>query len=342
MVNKQKRYTLFIMAGIIILLLNIIKLPYYLNLPGDAYQLSPIIKVEGGDEATGEFMMTTVGVSRGKINILTYLWSQVAPFHDLIPAEKMRSDGESDKEYYYRQLHMMDMSQNVAIAVAYEKAEKPVNYQYNGVFVMSLIEDMDAINKLEVGDRIFEVEGKPLLNSEQFIEYVGSLQSGDEVKLSIDRDGEVMNQEIIISPFPADPSKFGVGISLVTDREIEVEPKVKIDTNTVGGPSAGLMFTLEIYNQLTTGDLTKGYKIAGTGTMNYEGIVGPIGGITHKIVAADKAGAEYFLAPNEGSDPQSNYQVALQTAEEIGTEMKVIPVDTLDDAIKFLESLHAK
>ena len=76
-------------------------------------------------------------------------------------------------------------------------------------------------------------------------------------------------------------------------------PKVTVKTDEIGGPSAGFMFSLEIYNQLTEEDLTKGYQIAGTGTIDADGTVGPIGGIEQKIVAADKAGAEFFFAPNE-------------------------------------------
>jgi PDZ domain-containing protein len=336
---RQRKYTIVILATIVIIAMNFVKLPYYLNMPGEAYVLSPIVMVEDGDKATGEFMMTTVGVSRGKINPFTYVWSQVVPHHELVPAKDMRVEGESDKEYYYRQLHAMDMSQNVAIAVAYEKANKHIEYKYNGVFVMSLLKGMDAENKLEVGDRIYKVNEDPLESSEQFIEMVGQLKEGDSVDLTLERNGEEVKKNILITPFPKQPQKVGVGISLVTDRDLEVEPDVKIDTSAVGGPSAGLMFTLEIYNQLTQGDLTKGYKIAGTGTINYNGIVGPIGGIEHKIVAADKAGAEYFLAPNEQSHPESNYNDAVKAAKEIGTTMKIIPVDTLDDALAFLESL---
>ena len=78
-----------------------------------------------------------------------------------------------------------------------------------------------------------------------------------------------------------------------------VDPKVKIDSHEIGGPSAGLMFTLEIYNQLVEDDLTRGHEIAGTGTINEKGEVGPIGGIQQKVVAASDAGAEVFFAPNE-------------------------------------------
>ena len=105
-----------------------------------------------------------------------------------------------------------------------------------------------------------------------------------------------------------------------------------MDTNTIGGPSAGLMFSLEIINQLTEEDITKGYNIAGTGTLNEDGTVGRIGGAAQKLVAADKAGADYFLAPAENGRENSNYQEALAAAEDINTDVQVIPINTIDDA----------
>ncbi len=334
--SKRKLNSYIIFFSILISALLFIKLPFYLNLPGEAYELAPIVKVENGDQSIGEFMMTTVGVSNGEINLLTYLWAQVAPYNDLIPAKDMRPEGETDKEYVYRQLYMMDMSQNVAIAVAYEKAGKHIEYEYNGVFVMKIVSGMDAVNKLEVGDRIYQVNGSELKSSEQFIESVANLNEGDEIELSIDRNGELLIEKVKLTPFPENKTKYGVGISLVTDRKIMVDPKINIESATIGGPSAGLMFTLEILNQLTSGDLTSGYKIAGTGTMTYEGNVGPIGGITYKIVAADRAGADYFLAPSANS----NYLDAQKAALELGTDMRVIPIDTIEDAIQFLQTLQ--
>jgi Lon-like protease len=108
------------------------------------------------------------------------------------------------------------------------------------------------------------------------------------------------------------------------------------------------MFSLEIYNQLTKDDITKGHSIAGTGTISENGEVGRIGGIEQKIIAADKAGAEYFLAPHENvtkemnekyPELESNYIAAKRTAEDIGTDMKVIPVKTFDEALAFLQTL---
>ncbi|MEH7275544.1 S16 family serine protease, partial [Neobacillus vireti] len=115
-----------------------------------------------------------------------------------------------------------------------------------------------------------------------------------------------------------------------------------VKTDEIGGPSAGLMFTLEIYDQLMDEDFTKGYKIAGTGTIDSEGTVGPIGGIDQKIVAADKAGAEIFFAPNEKGSKDSNYNLAVKTAREIKSKIKIVPVDGIDDAINYLKKLPEK
>jgi PDZ domain-containing protein len=129
---------------------------------------------------------------------------------------------------------------------------------------------------------------------------------------------------------------------LVDDKEIIVNPKVTVKTDEIGGPSAGLMFALEIYDQLMEEDFTKGYKIAGTGTIDSKGAVGPIGGIDQKIVAADKAGAEIFFAPNEKGISDSNYNLAVKTVNEIDSKMKIVPVDLIDDAINYLQKLPMK
>jgi PDZ domain-containing protein len=100
---------------------------------------------------------------------------------------------------------------------------------------------------------------------------------------------------------------------------------------------------LEIYDQLRTEvDLTKGYQIAGTGTIALDGTVGRIGGIQHKVVAADNAGAEIFFAPDDPPNEHSNYREALKAAERIGTSMKIVPVKTIQEALDYLEKLEER
>lgn len=153
------------------------------------------------------------------------------------------------------------------------------------------------------------------------------------------RNGKQLKENLNVKTIPNGNGRVGIGVSIVTERELVVDPKVKINSHEIGGPSAGLMFTLEIYNQLVEEDLTKGHEIAGTGTINEKGEVGPIGGINQKVVAASDAGAEVFFAPNEKGAEKSNYKDALETAKDIKTKMKIIPVDTLDDALTYLEKM---
>jgi PDZ domain-containing protein len=285
-------------------------------------------------------MLTTVRM--GRANIYSYLEAKIQKYEEIYPLDLVLNKKETEEEYNVRQLHLMAASKLNAIEVAYRKAGVPVDYNYKGIYVMQVISDMPAAGKLQAGDRIFKVDGHPFSSSEEFINYVGKKQAGDKIELTFSRNKATKNVTLSLQPFKEDPKRVGIGISLVDDKEIVVDPKVTVKTDTIGGPSAGLMFSLEIYNQLTKDDLTKGYQIAGTGTIDVDGSVGPIGGIEQKIVAADKAGAEFFLAPNEKGVNNSNYQAAVKTARDIKTKMKIVPIDSFDEAVHYLEKLPMK
>jgi PDZ domain-containing protein len=98
------------------------------------------------------------------------------------------------------------------------------------------------------------------------------------------------------------------------------------------------MFALEVYNQLTEEDLTDGERIAGTGTIDEQGGVGPIGGIDKKVVAADNENIDVFFAPASDMASPSNYEIAKQTAENIGADMEIVPVESLDEALNYLKN----
>lgn len=315
-------------------------LPYYVTKPGMAKELEPIIKVENGYREKGSFMLTTVRM--GRANIYSYLEAKVKKYEEIYPVDEILGKKETEEEYNAQQLYFMAASKLNAIDVAYRKAGLPVHYKYKGIYVVSVVPGMPADGRLKAGDRIFKVDGHQFSNSEQFIDYVGKKKSGDQVSLTYLRNKKTNSQKITIQPFKGQPQKVGIGISLADDKEIVVDPKVTVKTDEIGGPSAGLMFSLEIYNQLTKEDITKGYHIAGTGTIDTDGTVGPIGGIEQKINAADKAGAEIFFAPNEKGAKDSNYRAAVKTAKDIGTKMKIVPVDSFDDAVRYLQKLPQK
>lgn len=344
MTSRIKKRWIFLIIAFVFL--HFYQLPFYYSQPGGAKVLDNVIDVEGGfKEEAGSFMLTTVQM--GKANLFFYVWAQLSPYRLLYPEEQIRYEGETDEDYQHRQLMAMTGSQEVASIVAYEKAGKSIDFDYKGVLVTSIIEGMPASTVLQRGDHIVGIDGIEILTSEQLIEFLQEMDETDTVELSVIRDGNKQKVEIGFAAFPeemnAPDGRVGIGISApLTDREVTFDPAVTIDTSQIGGPSAGLMFSLEIYNQLVEQDITKGYQIAGTGTLNEEGKVGRIGGAKQKIVAADKAGADYFFAPNEDGATNSNYQEALLAAEDIGTSMKVIPIDYFDEALLFLESLPEK
>ncbi|MBD1379908.1 SepM family pheromone-processing serine protease [Metabacillus arenae] len=343
--TRKKGQTNKLLKGLLLtvvlaILLSFIKLPFYVTKPGLATELGPIVEVEDGYNEQGSFSLTTV--SFGRANIFSYAWAYVNKYHTIHPENEIKQAEESDDEYMMRQLHMMEASQEDAIALAYKKADKQVDLSYNGVYVLSIIEGMPASKQLKVGDRIYEVDGKPFTTSEEFIDVVSKKKEGDSVSIKFKRENEGSEVTLPVTDFPDNPDKVGIGIALVTDKEVKVEPDIKLDTNNIGGPSAGLMMSLEIYNQLIEKDLTSGYKIAGTGTITPDGKVGPIGGIEQKIVAADRAEVDIFFAPNEQGRDKSNYKMAVKTAEDIKTDMKIVPVDTFEDAVDYLEKVEKK
>ncbi|MGE7876944.1 SepM family pheromone-processing serine protease [Peribacillus muralis] len=338
--NRKMYVRTFLVVAILLIASALYSLPFYVSKPGMAKELEPIIEVSGGDEAKGSFMLTTVRM--GRANIYSYLLAKWSKYQELYPENAIRSADETDEEYNIRQLHLMDGSKNNAIKIAYEKAGKEVDYEYLGVYVLDVLEGMPAAKELKAGDQIIQVDDVKFKSAQEFMGYINGKKAGDKVELVYKREETEKKAVLSLQSFKDDPNRVGIGISLDDNRKVTTKPAIAIDSEQIGGPSAGLMFSLEIFNQLTEGDLTKGYDIAGTGTMADDGTVGPIGGIQQKIVAADNSGAEIFFAPNESGAAGSNYEDALIAAKDIGTDMKIVPVDNFDDALAYLNKLKGK
>ncbi|PBB05297.1 SepM family pheromone-processing serine protease [Salimicrobium humidisoli] len=332
---NRKTIIAIVITALITAVLFSYQLPYYVYKPGTAEALDPVIEVDGGYASEGDMHLVTI--RGGQATAVQWLLAQFRPYYELMPLEEVRPEGVSEQEYFHAQLQMMETSQEAAQVVAYEAAGKQIDIQYDGVYVMQLVKGMPAADRLQSGDRIVKVDGQEVKESSDLINYVEDKKAGESVSLLIEREKGTLTREVELAPFPDNEEKVGIGISLVTDRSVEVDPEVNVESGEIGGPSAGLMFSLEIYDQLTEYDLTSGKEIAGTGEINYDGEVGKIGGIDKKVVAADEEGASVFFAPNEGGAEDSNYKIAAQTAEDIGTDMKIVPVDTFQEAVDYLK-----
>lgn len=334
------------LLGLLIVLVALafyIPTPYYVTRPGSALELAPIINVEGGkkDEA-GAFMLTTVRM--GEANLAWYLYANLSQDVELLEKALVLREGETSEDFNNRELSVMNNSQKLAEAVAFRLAGYDVKIEKQGVVIMGTIVGLPAKDLLKVGDVITSIDGQQTLDANELIMYLAKKKVGDTVTVTLLRNNKELKQAITLGTLSEDsPSQAGLGIRPDNKLLIMVPKKVTISSRGIGGPSAGLMMTLEIYDQLNKEiDLTRGYRIAGTGEIAADGMVGRIGGINHKIIAADNAGAEIFFAPDDAQGPVSNYQEAVDTAKRIGTKMQVVPVKTVDDALAFLQSQKPK
>lgn len=336
----KKKLVLYVLVIVIAYFLSTYQLPYYIQKPGRTEPLNPIVEVSEGYNSAGEMHLVTV--SGLQATPIQYLLAKILPHNQISPLEEMFPEGISQDDYMHAQLQVMESSQEASLVVAYEAAGKDIQIDYVGVYVVSVVKGMPADGKLETGDRITKIDDTEIKEANDLIELVESKEAGETIMVEFIRNDRVEKVEIGLKQFEEEPDKVGIGISLVTDREVTVNPEVSFSSGNIGGPSAGLMFSLEIYDQLTEEDITKGYQIAGTGEIDYEGNVYRIGGIDKKIVSSDRKGIDIFFAPNEGGKEDSNYKIAKQVAEEIDSDMEVVPVDTFYDALNYLEELPEK
>lgn len=325
-------------------------LKYYIMSPGGAYDLTEYVDVQDGDKPRADsFSMMTVSMSTA--TPFTYAMAKLSDEKDIMKEQQVRAPEESDSEYNLRQLKLMTDSQFNAKYMAFKTTGKEYKVNYQGVYVIYVVDDSAAMNILQAGDEVTKIDEQEIEKHQDLVDYLKDKKKGETVALTFKRADDVLTKNVKLKEIPGADGRIGLGITFTDSKSITTNPEVKIDSEDIGGPSAGLMFTLEIIDQLTAGDLTKGYKIAGTGEMLETGDVGRIGGVDKKVIAADDEGVEIFFAPNETitdemkkASPgiQSNYEEAKEQAEKMDTKMKIVPVKNLDEALAYLETLKAK
>jgi PDZ domain-containing protein len=196
-----------------------------------------------------------------------------------------------------------------------------------GARVVSTVEGSPAQEVLRKGDLIVAVDDASVASTCEVSAAIGEHSAGEVVRLTFVRAGRRRTLPIETVDHPAEKGAAFVGIQMADVPGDSVG--VRFKTGDIAGPSAGLMFSLALYDRLTPEDLTDGRKIAGTGEIACGGFVGAIGGIEEKVAGAEREGAEIFLAP------ELNYEAALGVADEI----EIVSVATFDDAVEYLEGL---
>jgi PDZ domain-containing protein len=251
---------------------------------------------------------------------------------------------QSTEQFDNIQRFYMETSQNMAKLNALKQADKPYQFEYLGVYVMDVTTKSTFKDKLSIADTVTKIDNKRFDSTKALIKYLQTKQLGSRVEVGYEHSGK--SRQTSGKMIKLANGKYGIGITLIDHTEIKSNPEIKIDAGNIGGPSAGLMFTLETYQLLSGKNLRGNLKIAGTGTMADDGEVGRIGGIDKKIATAVKNKVDVFFAPDDTitsemkqADPKivSNYQEALRAKKKLKTKLKIIPVKTLQDAVDYLE-----
>ncbi|WP_010631045.1 SepM family pheromone-processing serine protease [Sporolactobacillus vineae] len=337
--NRRKRsYFKWISPIVIVLLLLLvfIRLPYFVQSPGKAQTMNGLVSVSSAHPVHGDYRL--VYIYLGQANVYQYLWASLDgnPYTTLVPESEVKIPDESDAAYNLRQKNYMTQAQQAASYVAYKAAGKKPELIQDGALVLDVMSGMPAAKVLKTGDLIIGAEQHKVSSTAQLNTLIKNKKPGDRVNLTVRRGNKTENLTVTIARFPkslaGNGKKQGIGIYQSDQMKVNVHPPVRFKITNIGGPSAGLMMTLDIYDQLTRQDLAKGRNIAGTGTIEMDGSVGPIGGIAEKIVGADQSGVSIFFAPVADNE----YKTAVRTAKRIGSKMKIVPVRTFQDAVGYL------
>lgn len=324
-IKTEYKFILFLIVFVVICTWPV---NYYIVIGGGISDISDRVVVENGDSSNGSFNLSYVSELKG--TTLSYLLSYVMPHWKRVSMDdyKYTTDEDYQDIEFRSELDLLSSNSN-AIYYAYQLADKPCEVVKMDVYVIVKFPEYD--NPLEVGDKLLKVNGVLCANLVEFQEAIQKVE-GNSVRVTVLRDGKEM--ELTSKLYEEENRKvLGVGLQSVTTYDVDPEVKFQFEKNE-SGPSAGLITTLSIYDQLTKGDLTKGKLIAGTGTIEADGSIGQIGEVEYKLLGAVDGGAQVFLVP-----AGENYQDCKKMKKEENLDIKLISVKNIDDAIKKLKDL---
>ncbi len=310
-----------------------VNLPYYAMSPGLARQVNDLIRVP--EDRTfpprGRVLLSTVRMSQ--VNAFEALFGWLDPDTDVLPEDQVLGTTPRDR-FTQENLQLMDDSKQVAVVVALRRLGYTVGEHGKGGLLVQVEDDSPADGRLAQGEVVTGVDGRPTSLSQEVVQAIRAHKPGEVVRLEVlGVDGAARVEEITLGRRAGRGGAGGggegfLGVLLRTkEHKFDMPFDVTIDSGTIGGPSAGLAFTLAVIDVLSTGELTGGKRVAATGTIEIDGKIGDVGGVVQKTAAVRDAGAQVFLVPeNEFAEAKAH----------AGRSVEVIKVATLDEAIAAL------
>ena len=294
--------------------------------PGPAVDVAPLVTLGGPTHAVnGRLLLTTVAVSHPSAARALVAW--LSAHHEVVTQVDVVPSGVTEQDWEAALRRQFDDSARIAAAVGLSAAGYPAAVTGGGARIVEIARGGPADGTLEAGDVVTAVDGRPVHVAADLGAALAGVADGHTVTLTVARTGRTLEVPVT-ARYLEDLGRPGLGVALDSVAPVVTLPfPVSVNNDRIGGPSAGLMLALTVYDLATDHDLARGRAVAGTGTLDGASTVGPIGGIADKVVGARKAGATVFLAP------------AAQAAEAraaAGPGMTVIGVTTFADAVDAL------
>ena len=317
-----------IALGVVLLVVASFTIPipiFYGQLPGPIQDVERLVEVDGRRtySSEGALFMTTVSFDT-QVTLVEWIVAAIDPTKTVVERDQI-TGGMSFDQLERIQLQEMRNSQSAATVVAATAlgADPP---EGDGAAIADVVQE-PAEGELQRGDRIVAIDGSTVDTVCDVYALLHERDPGDAVEVTVVRGSSEETFTLEAASNPVDPGQAFLGIAMESDYEFDPGFEVKFDTGRVAGPSAGLMLSLGLYDQLTPEDLTEGRSIAGTGTITCDGSVGPIGGIEQKIAAAEARGADAFLTP------AANVPAARSVADDI----EIVEISSFGDALAYLQ-----
>ncbi len=327
------------LAGAVLVALIVLALtrpvPYVTFRPGPVqntlgeFKGQQIVQISGRQTypADGTLDLTTVQVTRpdASISLAQAVRAWIDSDDAVLPRDVVYPPDESAEEAAEQSTAEMVHSQHAAAVAALRELGYDITFQ---VMVADVIAGAPAKGHLKAGDQILAVGGTKVAEAEQVSKLLQDVQPGDTARLTVRRDGA---ERTVDTPTEKAPDgRTVVGVHVSNDPVLPFEVNISVG-DAIGGPSAGTMFSLAVIDKLTPGDLTGGRHFAGTGEIDIDGTVGPIGGIQQKIAGAAGAGAKFFLVPAQNCAEAAGASAADQ--------VQLVRISTLHQARTAVEKL---
>lgn len=298
---------------------------HYIVLPDRARLVDPLVSVPGEGEEQESAGIYMVDVRVGRANLFERLFPGVYEGAELVPESVLNPVGVSDRQRRTSSLNQMSRSQQIAITVALRELGRQVSVEAAGAEVVLVTPGSPADDELQVGDVVVEARGEPIATTIDLRQAMRPVRPGSTVELTVRRDEEEVELTVGTQASQQGPRRAVMGVQVRDAQEFDFPLDVEIDAGSVGGPSAGLAFALEIVDELGS-DLENGRRVVATGEITLDGDVLAVGGVRQKTIGAREAGASVFLVPDAN---------AAEAREQAG-DLEIVPVSDFDEALALL------